>query len=483
MRKIAFLGIALLCFVVRSIGQIDSTTLRLATFPNRIFDKIGKKTASIDEDLTRQTGKYLKRLAKKERKIQERLFKLDSNAAKRIFSGVQDNYTSLEDSTTNGGTTNYRRSGEYTPYTDSTKSLIAFAQKNPDFVNASPRTQTEINSSLAQFNKLQGSFINANQVKDYIKQRKQLLKDQLQQYVNNSAVKKYLDQYNSEVYYYSQQVQEYKAALNDPDKLTQKALDILNKTPAFQEFIKKNGMLANLFGTPGNYGSPLSMNGLQTKDQIQQILQNQVIPTGLGSNNQLESNFQIGQTQLNQLKDRVTKMGAGSEDLDMPDFNKNQQKTKSFLDRLEYGINFQTTKNNYFYPVTIDVGLSAGYKLDDKKIIGVGASYNLGMGTGIDHIKVTSNGISLRSFIDVKVKGTLFVSGGFEYNYQQPFSNFNQIRRLYDWTQSGLIGLSKIVSFNSKFLKKTKVQFLWDFLSYRQIPQQTPFKFRIGYSF
>ena len=34
-----------------------------------------------------------------------------------------------------------------------------------------------------------------------------------------------------------------------------------------------------------------------------------------------------------------------------------------------------------------------------------------------------------------------------------------------------------------KVLKKTKVQFLWDFLSYKQVPQTTPLKFRVGYSF
>ena len=57
-------------------------------------------------------------------------------------------------------------------------------------------------------------------------------------------MKKYLDQYNQQVYYYSQQVREYKEALNDPDLMLQKALVILNKIPAFTHFIQQNGQLA-----------------------------------------------------------------------------------------------------------------------------------------------------------------------------------------------------------------------------------------------
>jgi hypothetical protein len=53
-----------------------------------------------------------------------------------------------------------------------------------------------------------------------------------------------------------------------------------------------------------------------------------------------------------------------------------------------------------------------------------------------------------------------------------------------DWTRSGLVGISKVVSLNSKFFKKTKVQLLWDFLWYTQIPRTAgPFKFRVGYNF
>jgi hypothetical protein len=52
-----------------------------------------------------------------------------------------------------------------------------------------------------------------------------------------------------------------------------------------------------------------------------------------------------------------------------------------------------------------------------------------------------------------------------------------------DWTRSGLVGISKVVSLNSKFFKKTKVQLLLDIISFYQIPRTNPVKFRVGYSF
>ncbi|WP_431213461.1 hypothetical protein ACQ86N_00555 [Puia sp. P3] len=56
---------------------------------------------------------------------------------------------------------------------------------------------------------------------------------------------------------------------NNPDQLQQKALGILNKLPAFQQFMKNNSQLAGLFHLPGNYGSSSTagLAGLQTKDQ------------------------------------------------------------------------------------------------------------------------------------------------------------------------------------------------------------------------
>jgi hypothetical protein len=107
------------------------------------------------------------------------------------------------------------------------------------------------------------------------------------------------------------------------------------------------------------------------------------------------------------------------------------------------------------------------------------------LGKDIRHIDVTGQGINFRSFIDIKIKNSFYASGGFEYNYQKPFY---EIQRLYDiseWSKSGLVGISKIISLKTKVFKKTKIQLLWDFLNYMDHRQQVsqPIKFRIQYNF
>jgi hypothetical protein len=232
----------------------------------------------------------------------------------------------------------------------------------------------------------------------------------------------------------------------------------LGRMDVFKQFMQEHSELASLFRLPDSYGSSQALAGLQTRTQVQQLVQTQLSAAGPNASQLLQQNLQAAQAQLSQLKDKINQFGGGSSDIDMPDFKPNNQRTRSFLKRIEYGTNVQSAKSNSFFPTTTDIGLSLGYKLNDKSIIGVGASYKIGWGKDFRHIEVTSEGIGLRSFADVKLKGSFYVSGGFEYNYQKPFSSLSSIYDLDLWQQSGLLGISKMVSLKTKFFKKTKLQ-------------------------
>jgi hypothetical protein len=288
-------------------------------------------------------------------------------------------------------------------------------------------------------------------------------------------------------------VQEYKDMLNDPDKLLKKGLSLLTKLPAFQTFMQQHSELASLFSVPAGYGSPQSLAGLQTRSQVQDLMQARFASAGGGATQMMQQNLQAAQAQLNQVKDKISKLGSGGADMDIPNFKPNNQKTKSFWKRLEYGTNLQTQRSNNFFPTTSDVGLSVGYKLSEKSIIGVGGSYKVGWGKDIRTIAISSQGAGLRSFLDVKLKGSFFASGGFEYNYQPisgqatinppPGTPQGEAVLPMNWQESGLVGISKIISLKSKVFKKTKLQLMWDFLSYQQVPRAQAVKFRVGYNF
>lgn len=110
-------------------------------------------------------------------------------------------------------------------------------------------------------------------------------------------------------------------------------------------------------------------------------------------------------------------------------------------------------------------------------------SYTMGLGSGWREIKLSSQGIDMRSFLDWKLHKSFWISGAFEMNYRTAFNDVDQLKDLNAWQRSGLLGISKIVAMKTKFLKKTKVSVLWDFLSNQQVPQTSAIKFRVGYNF
>lgn len=464
---------------------------KIINFPTSFLNKVQNKYANIEDRLTKQTEKYLLRLAKREKRLKKKMAKVDSAAAEQTFGDVDAQYGKMLAAVRTDSLPLKKGSGAYIPMIDSVKTSLAFLDKNNAILGKGKEVTDKLKGSASQVNQLQSRLQQSEQVKAFIQQRKQQIKSSLSKFSNlPKGIMNDFTDFNKEAYYYSAQLKEYKEMLNDPDKMVQKGLSLLNKLPAFTQFMKQNSELASLFRLPDNYGTPQSLAGLQTRSQVQQQIQSQLSGAGPNAQQYLQQNLQAAQSQLNQLKDKVNKLGGsgGSGDMDLPDFKPNNQRTKSFWQRLEYGTNVQTAKNNFF-PTTTDLGMSVGYKLTDKSVVGVGASYKMGWGKDIKNIVISTQGMGLRSYMDIKLKGSFYASGGFEYNYQ-PISGDSlsststmNWKDVSSWQQSGLVGISKIISIKSKFFKKTKLQLMWDVLSYQQVPRTQPVKFRVGYNF
>lgn len=195
--------------------------------------------------------------------------------------------------------------------------------------------------------------------------------------------------------------------------------------------MNKHSLLASLFRLPGSddINGTASLAGLQTRAQVNSLVQARLGRSGQSAQSVLQQRVQAAQAQLSELKNKAIQYGSGSfgssSDIDMPDFKPNTQTTKSFLRRLEWGTNLQTQKGTRYFPVTSDIGVSVGYKLNDKSVIGVGTSYKLGWGSGWNNIELTHQGIGLRSFIDYKLKRGLSISGGYEQNYRTAFGSID----------------------------------------------------------
>lgn len=465
------IGLLLCLFCIQTTYGQDS----ISHLPDTYLSQLSTRMSQMEDCLDRKYGNALHTLKKEEEKLRRRLSRLDSNKAAQVFSSAGEKYTALEQKLQNPG----GFSG-YIPILDSLKTSLRFLEHSPNLLKGINNGEGQLSRAMSHIGKLEAELQKAETIKAFLKERKQYLEQQLQ----GLGFARELKRINRQAYYYMAQVREYKELLNDPPKIERKALELLSKTKAFQDFMKKHSQLASLFRLPGEEPSAASLQGLQTRAQVSAIIQERIGSGGPNAEALVRENIQAAQTQLSELKNKAAALGQGSigsaSDGELPDFKPNSQKTKSFLKRLELGTNLQTQKGRHYFPVTSDIGLSVGYKLNDKSIVGVGASYKLGLGTGWNNIEVSHQGIGLRSYVDYKLKGSLFLSGGYEQNYRSEFRSIDQLKDYNAWQSSGLLGLSKKYKISKKLKGEMKV--LWDFLSYQQIPRTQPILFRIGYS-
>ena len=477
--RIVSLGASTILLLLLHSLAVCQDSVSISKISSNYFDAISDKVGVISDNIDKKSAKALTQMQKLEAKIYRKLSKIDSLAAENIFSNSLEKYNALQQRL--GDKAN--KLTRYIPKLDSLSTSLKFIGQYPEFLNSIKQGKEKFDKASSTINEFQSKLQNADNIKRILKERKEFLKQQLEKF----GFAKELKKINKEVYYYSQQVNEYIEAFKDYKKAERKAFELLSKSKLFKDFMRKNSMLASLFRMPGDPNDPnyvASLAGLQTRAQVNTLIQNQIAAGGPNAQQAFQQNLQLAQSQVRQLKDQLIKWGSGSSEDIMPDgFKPNNRKTKSFLKRLEFGSNVQAQTARFMFPATTDLGLSLGYKLNDKSVVGIGASYKVGLGTGWRSFEITHQGLGLRSFLDWKIKGSFWISGGYEQNYRTEIKNIDQLKNQSAWQKSGLIGVSKVVSVKSKLFKKTKVQLLWDFLSYEQVPQAPPIIFRVGYNF
>lgn len=456
--------------------KADSLLTSLEDIPLKYIKQVDKKVEKYSGRLTSKTEKTLTKLSRWENKIKPLLEKASPASAAKLFGPGQMTFSSLLEKLRSGESVVNNYKAKYNEYRDKLNTSLKYIDSRKSELES--KYVKPLEDARKKADKLEENITNAEAVEDFVRERKKQLIDEAIKYIGKS---KYLTKINKESYYYIETLRNYKELFSDPAKAEQTAKEILNKIPAFKEFMAKNSMLASLFGNSGN-AAVGSLAGLQTRQSVNDLIQGRIAGGGPNAQAIISQNLQQAQAELIQLKDKVLKAGGGSSNREIPDFKPNTQKTKTFLQRLEFGSNFQTARGNSLLPVTTDIGLTVGYKINDKSLIGFGASYKLGFGT-IERIKFTSEGIGLRSFVDWKLKKQFFVTGGFEMNYNAGFRNVYELKNSNQWQQSGLIGLTKKLKVKTKYFKGTQLQLLYDVFSYQHNPVSQPVLFRVGYSF
>ena len=477
LRALPVLLLSMLCRTVICYAQdMNKTVDSLLKIPDKVINAIDRKTVSISKGITLKTEKYLQKMNMQEKRLQKKLAAIDTLAAGKIFGDVEQRYDQLNSNLQNVSRIAQGVQHNYIPHLDSLQTALSFITHSKGILISTPGRASGIEKAINNIERLQDKFDKAEQVSNYLKHRRVFLKEQLQHY----GLVKEIKQLKKQVYYYQAQVATYKKGIEDPSQLEARALALLRKSNLFRDFFNKHSQLAGLFALPVNTSGNSIINtaGLQTREGIQQLLV-QRFGGGTDIRQVMQQQVQGAQSQFNKLKEKVSTLGGNNSDLEMPDFKPNHQKTKRFRDRLELGTNLQTVKSNRFFPSTSDIGLSIGYKLNDKSIVGIGSAYKMGWGQNIRHLSITHQGMGIRSFADYKIKGNFWLSGGAEMNYRARFRNFGILNDYSSWQKSALVGLSKKYQVSNKV--KGNVQLMYDFLWRAQVLRTQPVVFRIGY--
>jgi hypothetical protein len=461
-------------------AQQDSTVEALQQLPLKYISGIDKKVDKYSKRITSKTIQTLEKLSRWESKIKTTLEKISPDAAARLFNN-QTTFSSLLQQIKQGETTVLQARQQYDQYRDQLTTQLKYVEQQKEMLDSG--VLKKIAAAREKVQELNSEEDKNAAIQQFIKERKKELILTAFQYLGKN---KYLSKINREAYYYGETVKNYKEIFRDEKKAEETAKNILNRIPAFTKFLQKNSMLSQLFGQPGDEASVANLAGLQTRASVQSLIQGRIGSGGSGAQQLVNQNIQAAQAQLSQLKDKLlnSTLGNGGKvagDIPEFDFAPKMDRTKSFMQRLEFGTDIQMGKSNSLLPATMNLSVTVGYRINSKSVAGVGAGFITGLGT-IDKIRFSSQGANFRSFLDWKLKKQFFISGGWEMNYLSQLSQARQVLPVI--RESALIGITKKISVKTKWFKETKLSLMYDFLSSRYATgNQQPVVFRVGYNF
>ncbi len=465
------------------ISEKDSVLQNLQAIPDKFIKGIDKKIDKYSSRITKKTTKTVEKLARWENKIKQQLERVSPETAKRLFGNGQITFSVLLQKMKEGENVLKKYHTQYDAYRD--KLVTSFKYLDQQKENLDSKLLEPLAKARGKTDELSETVDNTEAIQQFIRERKKQLLDCAFQQLGKS---KYLSKINKESWYYFETMRNYKQLFNDPEKAEQTAKGILSKVPAFQKFVKENSMLASLFKKPQNYEVAEALQGLQSREYMQTMMQGKIASGMEDARQAVSKNIQLAEAELNKLKEKVIKKSGNTAEINMPDFKPNTQKTKTFLQRIEYGSDMQFARTSSILPATSDLAITVGYKLNDRSTVGLGASYKVSLGN-IQRIRISNEGAGARSYLNWRLKKQFFISSGYEMNYFTTFqansnarpssgSNFKRT-----WQQSALFGLTKKININSGFLKSTNVQVLYDFMGSRNSPATQSLLFRIGYNF
>ena len=363
----------------------------------------------------------------------------------------------------------------YLPKVDSMFTSLKFLTQNNQL------SSSYLNLPLENLEALQQKIGQLQALQDVIAERKVLIESKLR---SLGKLGKDFQKYNTAVSGYKSRFEALKADLDKPDKLVTQVLSLLAQRKEFRQFFAKHSIMAGFVRLPveGEPIDPKVLEGLQTRKEIEKILTDRfgstdVIPgvSGKGTPMPGMQSYLASLGETRGMKELLRENELLSSKRISP------KEKRKFKDMLHWGVNIQTVRATGIFPTTTDIGLSLGMDFTDRLTGGIGMAGKLGLGQNIQNIKISGQGLSLRSFVDGRIKGGIYLTASAEMNYLTEITKVDQLKDLSAWKFAGLAGLTKKFQLNQR--AQANIQILYDFFYRANGIQTQPLVFRFGYSF
>lgn len=443
----------------------------VATNPLRYISDYAQRAQPITTSLHEKSSVAIVALERAERRLIVKLSKKDSSAARAIAAGMGPRYAAFRQLLHDSSGIDPLRQYYLAPL-DSAVVVARLLQ----LAGLSDKQRATLSALQGELGALQQALTRTHVLQQVFAGRLLALKAGVGGIVPLRA----LNKMTKGMARYKTRLQELRAWAHEPDRALTALLATLSGTSLFKRLFERYSILASIVPQASAISTdPLQAGSLQVRQVVMTAVDRTAGVTNLTPLVQQKGDQTVNP--LQQLKDKVKSLRQDRVLADPTDDIATQPRSKPLHKRLELGTSFQTVRSNNYFPATSDLGLSLGFRLNDRSVIGVGASYKLGWGKHVRAIRLSHEGISFRSFLQAKIKGSFHATGGWEYHYQQPFNDFRSLPDTRTWRQSALLGVMKRVNTGNRVLKSTQFQLLVDMLAINTV--HSPILFRVGYQF
>jgi hypothetical protein len=459
-------------------NSINGTSKLSLKQTDNFCQALEEKTNQFNRRFDRKTDKNLRKLIKKEKRLLAKLKNHDTLLAKNICGNFIDSIQGVR-KLLGKEQLQFEKlnQGEYFPFLDTASTALRYMST---IKNLPKSIKERIGNATEIVEQTETRIAISARLSELLNEHGRVLNEYLGKYKD---LQKSLRKISKQGWYALEQIKELKSVLKEPKKIEKYILVGLRKIPGFSKFMKENGLLAGLY--PDNLSSSILMGqsvnltgGLQSRIIAQQNLQ-QRIGGGPNATQVFQQQLSVALAQLNQLKGKVGKV-VGLSGLEMPANKINDQKLKSFTKRVHFSFNIQTAKAVNNLPKSVAFGIQVGYRILPQITIGIGSAYKTAIKGKLPKVQLTNQGFELRSFIDGRIKGGFYLSGGFEKKYDL-IAETNIYPTYLVHSESALMGVMKKIKLNKKMYSEFRLYY--DFLHKHQPNLNRAWNFRIGYSF